>query len=217
LGEVSNAYLHLEIANSEANMPITTGIFSNDANFDDRLVSDLGQLEELVQHLKGIKLRVVLTSGSFDLVHLGHLKYLAEAKRLGDVLIVGVDSDAKIRSRKGPDRPMVPQDERLGMLAFQRPVDVIVLKEEDHAKWALIRAVAPDVLVLTEDHNYSDAQLEELGSICGKVTVLPRQSVVTTSERIRQMYMNLGEKLGPELAKILPGLIEKIARGRRHD
>ena len=90
-------------------------------------MGSLESLAELAEHLRGIGLRLVLTSGSFDLVHLGHVKYLAKAKELGDVLIVGVDSDAKIRRRKGEDRPMVPQSERLEMLAHQRPVDVIFL------------------------------------------------------------------------------------------
>ena len=97
----------------------------------------------------------MLTSGSFDLIHLGHVKYLAKAKELGDVLVVGVDSDAKIRARKGEDRPLVPEMERLEMLAHQRPVDLIYLKDEEDERWALIKAVEPDVLVLTEDHSYS--------------------------------------------------------------
>ena len=137
-------------------MAITSGIFSEDVKFEERLKGSLDELRRTVQHLKGIGLDVVLTSGSFDLIHLGHVKYLAKAKERGDVLVVGVDSDAKIRRRKGEDRPMVPQEERLEMLAYQRPVDLIFLKEEEHERWDLIRAVRPHVLVLTEDHSYSD-------------------------------------------------------------
>lgn len=193
-------------------MAITSGIFSSDVNFEERLVPSLGALTELVAHLKGIGLRVVLTSGSFDLVHLGHVKYLAKAKELGDVLIVGVDGDAKIRRRKGEDRPMVPESERLEMLAHQRPVDVIYLKADDEARWALIKTVRPDVLVLSEDHSYSDAEQAQLREICGDVRVLERQAAVTTSERIRQLYMHLGERLGPKLAEVLPGLIDTILK-----
>lgn len=193
-------------------MAITSGIFSSDVNYDERLISSLERLGELVDHLKGIGLRIVLTSGSFDLVHLGHVKYLAKAKELGDVLIVGVDGDAKIRKRKGADRPMVPEDERLEMLAHQRPVDLIYLKADEEERWALIKTVKPDVLVLSTDHSYSPEELEELGTICGEVHVLERQAAVTTSERIRQLYMHLGEQLGPRLAEILPDLIEKILK-----
>jgi D-beta-D-heptose 7-phosphate kinase/D-beta-D-heptose 1-phosphate adenosyltransferase len=193
-------------------MAITSGIFSSDVNYDERLIPTLEGLGKFVDHLRGIGLRIVLTSGSFDLVHLGHVKYLAKAKELGDVLIVGVDGDAKIRKRKGADRPMVPEDERLEMLAHQRPVDLIYLKADDEARWALIKTVKPDVLVLSTDHSYSPEELEELGTICGAVQVLERQAAVTTSERIRQLYMHLGEQLGPRLAEILPDLIEKILK-----
>ena len=193
-------------------MAITSGIFSSDVNYEERLTTSLEQLEGLVAHLKGIGLKIVLTSGSFDLVHLGHVKYLAKAKQLGDVLIVGVDGDAKIRARKGADRPMVPEQERLEMLAHQRPVDLIYLKGDDEARWALIKTVTPDVLVLSTDHSYSDTELEELRGVCGEVHVLERQASVTTSERIRQLYMHLGEQLGPRLAEVLPDLIDTILK-----
>ena len=193
-------------------MAITSGIFSSDAAFDERLMDSLDQLRAKVQHLKGIGLRIVLTSGSFDLVHLGHVKYLARAKEQGDVLVVGVYSDAKIRRRKGEDRPLVPERERLEMLAHQRPVDLLYLKEEGGERWDLIKAVEPDVLVLTADHSYSDDDLEALKDLCGDIAVIERQADVTTSERIRQLYMHLGERLGPKLAEVLPGLIENIIR-----
>jgi D-glycero-beta-D-manno-heptose 1-phosphate adenylyltransferase len=190
----------------------STGILSPHVNFQERLVPSLEEMTRTVSHLKGLGYAVVLTSGSFDLIHLGHVKYLERAKQLGDVLAVGVDSDAKIRRRKGEDRPMVPEMERLEMLAYQRPVDLIYLKDDEETRWALIEAVTPDVLVLTEDHSYSAADLDSLEGLCGRIEVLPRQASVTTSERIRQMYMNLGERLGPKLAEVLPGLIDSILR-----
>ena len=193
-------------------MAITSGIFRPDAAFEERLMESLDQLDAKVQHLKGVGLKIVLTSGSFDLVHLGHVKYLARAKELGDVLVVGVDSDAKIRRRKGEDRPLVPERERLEMLAHQRPVDLIFLKDEEKERWALIKAVEPDVLVLTEDHSYSDEDQARLAELCGEIAVLERQASVTTSERIRQLYMHLGERLGPKLAEVLPGLIDSMLR-----
>ena len=189
-------------------MAITSGIFSEDVNFDERLKPSLDELAKTVDHLKGIGLKIVLTSGSFDLIHLGHVKYLAKAKELGDVLVVGVDSDAKIRRRKGEDRPMVPEQERLEMLAHQRPVDLLYLKPEEEERWALIRAVEPDVLVLTTDHGYSDGEQAELAEIVGRIEVVPRQATITTSERIRQLHMHLGERI----AEVLPELIRDIVR-----
>src|SRR6201991_4464727 len=140
----------------------SNGILSPNVNYDQRLISSLEEMTRTVNHLKGLDFRIVLTSGSLDLIHLGHVKYLARAKELGDILVVGVDSDAKIRRRKGEDRPMVPEDERLELLAHQRPVDLIYLKQDEDPAWGLIKAVEPDVLVLTADHSYSDDELAQL-------------------------------------------------------
>jgi rfaE bifunctional protein nucleotidyltransferase chain/domain len=198
--------------NLRLGMAVTSGILSPQVNFEERLVRSLDEMARVVAHLKGLGFRIALTSGSFDLIHLGHVKYLARAKDFADVLVVGVDSDAKIRRRKGDDRPMVPQEERLELLAHQRPVDLIFLKEEEHAPWALIKAVQPDVLVLTADHSYDAEQQRALLEHCGAIEVVERQSSVTTSERIRQMYLHLGERLGPKLAEVLPGLIDGILK-----
>ena len=180
-------------------------IIGSGVHFEKRLIPSLAEMERTVSHLKGLGQTIVLTSGSFDLIHLGHVKYLARAKELGDVLVVGVDSDAKIKARKSPDRPMVPEAERLELLAHQRPVDYIFLKPLDEPRWALIKAVRPDVLVLTADHSYSDADLEALTAFVGRIEVLERQSAVTTSERIRQMYMHMGDRLGPSSRRSCPG------------
>jgi D-glycero-beta-D-manno-heptose 1-phosphate adenylyltransferase len=193
-------------------MTISNGILSPNSSVDDRVVGSLGEMADKAQHLKGLGYRIVLTSGSFDLIHLGHVKYLQRAKECGDILAVGVDCDARIRRRKGSDRPMVPEDERLQMLAYQRPVDLVYLKREDDERWGLIKATRPDVLVLTADHSYGKEELEALRELCGEIEVIERQASVTTSERIRQMYMHLGDRLGPKLAEVLPGLIDSILK-----
>jgi len=191
---------------------VSTGILSAQADFENRLVGSLDEMAEKVASFKRLGCSVVLTSGSFDLIHLGHVKYLARAKEFGDVLVVGVDADSKIRRRKGEDRPMVPEQERLEMLAYQRPVDLIHLKHDDDERWALIKAAKPDVLVLTAGHSYSADEQEALLELCGRIEVVERQSSVTTSERIRQMYMNLGDRLGPRLAAVLPELIDSLLK-----
>jgi D-glycero-beta-D-manno-heptose 1-phosphate adenylyltransferase len=199
-------------------MSVGGGILGQGVSLEDRLISSLEEMERRITHWKGLGARVVLTSGSFDLIHLGHVKYLTRAKQLGDLLVVGVDSDDKIRRRKGPGRPMVPERERLELLAHQRPVDLLYLKDESEPRWGLIKAVSPAVLVVSEDSKYSDAELRELREFCGEVEVLERQASVTTSERIRQMHMHMGEQLGPELGRaieeVLPGLIDGILTRR---
>ena len=193
-------------------MASSVGNILSPASVEQRILPSLDEVTRVVEHLKGLGQQISLTSGSFDLIHLGHVKYLEKASEQADMLFVGVDSDAKIRDRKGPDRPMVPEHERVQLLAYQRPVDFVYLKQDTDPRWGLIRAVAPDVLVLTEDHSYSEEDLAKLAEICGRIEVIERQASVTTSERIRQMYMNLGDKLGPKLAEVLPGLIDGVLR-----
>jgi rfaE bifunctional protein nucleotidyltransferase chain/domain len=193
-------------------MTLSNGILSPNSSADERVVYSLAEVARKVEHLKGLGYRIVLTSGSFDLIHLGHVKYLQRAKECGDFLVVGVDSDEKIRRRKGPDRPMVPEEERLQLLAYQRPVDLAYLKGEDDARWGLIKAVRPEVLVLTADHAYGPEEQEALLEFCERIEVVERQASVTTSERIRQMYMHLGDRLGPKLAEVLPGLIDSVLK-----
>jgi D-glycero-beta-D-manno-heptose 1-phosphate adenylyltransferase len=113
---------------------------------------------------------------------------------------------------------MVPERERLELPAHQRPVDLLYLKDENEPRWGLIKAVSPDVLVLSEDNKYSAAEQQELREHCAHIEVLERQASVTTSERIRQMHMHMGEQLGPELGRAiqdqLPDLIDGILTRR---
>ncbi|HYD47677.1 MAG TPA: D-glycero-beta-D-manno-heptose 1-phosphate adenylyltransferase [Terriglobales bacterium] len=90
--------------------------------------------------------RIVFTNGCFDLLHPGHVRYLAAAKRLGDVLVVGVNSDASVRRLKGPSRPLQPARDRCELLAALAAVDYVTVFSED-TPYELIRAVQPDVLV----------------------------------------------------------------------
>ena len=94
--------------------------------------------------------RVVFTNGVFDILHRGHVEYLAEARRLGDRLVVGVNSDASVRRLKGPTRPILPQDERSELIAALACVDLAVVFDDD-TPLSLIEAVAPDVLVKGAD------------------------------------------------------------------
>ena len=190
-------------------MPINQGIFGDTSNFSERYIRDIDSLTAVVKSLKNLGASIVLTSGSFDMVHEGHVKYLERAKELGDVLVVGVDSDAKIRHRKGPGRPIVPEQERLSMLTHFRPVDIVFLKEETDARWGLISAIEPDILVATVD-TYTQIQIEELSnSFCGRVEVLDRQATTTTTARIRDMQIDLADRITRDLVEILPSVIQK--------
>ena len=94
--------------------------------------------------------RVVFTNGVFDLLHPGHIRYLSDARALGDALIVGVNSDRSVRANKGPDRPITPEGERAELIASLRSVDAVTVFDDD-TPHALITAVQPDVLVKGAD------------------------------------------------------------------
>jgi D-glycero-beta-D-manno-heptose 1-phosphate adenylyltransferase len=94
--------------------------------------------------------RVVFTNGVFDLLHPGHIRYLSDARALGDALIVGVNSDRSVRANKGPTRPITSEGERAELLASLRSVDAVTVFDED-TPHALIAAVQPDVLVKGAD------------------------------------------------------------------
>jgi D-beta-D-heptose 7-phosphate kinase/D-beta-D-heptose 1-phosphate adenosyltransferase len=94
--------------------------------------------------------RVVFTNGVFDLLHPGHVRYLRQARALGDTLIVGLNSDASVRRNKGPDRPINVEGERAEILAALECVDAVVIFAEDTPD-EIIKAVQPDVLVKGAD------------------------------------------------------------------
>ena len=99
-------------------------------------------------HAKGG--RVVFTNGVFDLLHPGHVRYLIDARALGDALIVAINSDRSVRANKGSSRPINPQDERAEVVAALRSVDAVTIFDEDTPR-AVIAAIQPDVLVKGAD------------------------------------------------------------------
>ncbi len=181
-------------------------ILGKDSCLKNRCILNLDLLKEFVDHCKGLGIKIVLTQGSYDMIHIGHARYFEAAKSHGDLLIVGLDSDEKIRRRKGPDRPIVPQNERLEMLTHIRSVDVITIKEYDAPKWHLSKLIEPDVLIATQE-NYTKEEIKELEKFCGKVTVLEPQATTSTSAKVRRMQIATAKKLGKALT---PRLIKAV-------
>ncbi len=110
-------------------------------------ILDPAALRDCLERLRASGRRIVFTNGCFDLLHPGHVRYLAAARQLGDVLVVGLNSDASVRRLgKADDRPFVAQDDRAEVLAALAVVDFVTLFEED-TPLELIRLLAPDILV----------------------------------------------------------------------
>jgi len=173
--------------------PREQGIFSDNPNFDARFEEDYQKLLEKVEACRLLGLSVVLTSGSYDMLHVGHQRYLSRASRYGDVLVVGVDSDEKIKTRKGPNRPIISERERAEMVAHTRNVSLVTIKRQAAEKWELIKLLQPDVLVATAE-TYNSDEIRELEALyCKKVVVLEPQARTSTSARIRQTRMDQPE------------------------
>jgi rfaE bifunctional protein nucleotidyltransferase chain/domain len=133
--------------------------------------------------------RVVFTNGVFDLLHPGHVRYLRDARALGDALIVGLNSDRSVRAIKGPERPVNPERERAEVLLGLASVDAVVIFDED-TPHALISAIQPDVLVKGADWGPHDIVgrdvVEARGGRVVRVELAPGYSTSQLITRIRR-------------------------------
>ncbi len=188
------------------------GIFSFGSNFEDRFIPDYKRLKKISDHCKGLGLKVVLTQGTYDMVHIGHARYFEEAKKHGDILVVGVDSDKKVRDRKGPDRPIVPQNERLEMVTHLRSVDIVTLKEHNMPQWHLIKSVSPDVLIVTREtvDKYGKEKMKAMKKFCGQIKILEPQAVTSTSAKIRLLQIKIAKKFESALAPKLANMMNEV-------
>ncbi|MCC7357721.1 adenylyltransferase/cytidyltransferase family protein [Candidatus Uhrbacteria bacterium] len=178
----------------------------------ERAVKDARDLHKIVSDFKKQGSKIVLTQGSYDLVHIGHARYLEAAKKYGDILIVGIDNDKKIKTRKGPERPIVPEKERLEMILHLRPVDFAILKKQTDPKWHLIKQVQPDVLIATKG-SYSKKELSELHKYCGKIIVLNRMATTSTSAKIRNLQLKTANKLKRVITPKLINALQEALEG----
>ncbi len=141
--------------------------------------------------------RVVFTNGCFDLLHRGHVEYLAAARALGDVLIVGLNSDASVRRNKGPSRPLVGEDDRAALLLALRCVDYVVLFGEETPQ-RLIERLLPDVLVKGRDWARFVAGREAVEAAGGRVELLDLLPGRSTSAIVaRVLALHGKEARGP--------------------
>lgn len=150
------------------------------------------ELKALLAPLREKGLKVVFTNGCFDLIHPGHVAYLTEAKKLGDVLVVGLNSDASVRRQgKGKGRPVMTEEERAAVLAGLKPVDHVVVFDED-TPLNLIRELVPDVLVKGGDWAVENIVgrdvVEGAGGTVRTISYLEGKSTTDIVDRIRRSF-----------------------------
>ncbi len=114
------------------------------------IIKDWNVLKKTLDNFKNENKKIVFTNGCFDILHAGHVDYLVKAKALGDVLVVGLNSDSSIARIKGDKRPIVPFEERAFVMANLKPVDYVTIFEED-TPYELIKTIVPDYLVKGAD------------------------------------------------------------------
>jgi D-glycero-beta-D-manno-heptose 1-phosphate adenylyltransferase len=139
------------------------------------------------QRLRVARKRLVFTNGVFDLLHVGHVRYLAQARELGDALLVAINSDKTVRELKGPDRPVFDESERAEILAAIRHVDYVTVFD-DVSPRSLIAKLLPDVLVKGGDYQLDEIHgREEVEAAGGKVVSLPFVDGASTTALIERM------------------------------
>ena len=154
-------------------------------------VLNLSNLVDRLNEHKKNNQRIVFTNGCFDILHVGHVRYLSEAKAQGDILVVGLNSDASVHKIKEEQRPIISQDQRAEILASLRCVDYVTLFD-DADPLSLISAIKPDILVKGADWQEDDIigadVVKENGGKVVRVPVVPESSTTDIIQTIIDKY-----------------------------
>jgi len=151
------------------------------------MIVDFDEIEKICNSLREQNKKIVFTNGCFDILHRGHIEYLTKAKEFGDVLIVGLNSDTSVQRLKGKDRPINPEADRARILDALKPVDYVVIFEED-TPLRLIQMVKPDVLVKGGDYKVEEiVGSEYVMSYGGKVEIIPFVEGKSTTKIIQKI------------------------------
>ena len=161
-------------------------------------VIERNALLKLREQLRERGKTVVFTNGIFDLLHRGHLELLNRAKKMGDVLVVGINSDASARRNKGPNRPIISEEDRAFMLCNLIPVDFVVIFEED-TPYELIGELRPDVLVKGADYKIEEIVGADIVlGYGGKVVPVELVQGKSSTRIINSILKRYSEKAEPE-------------------
>jgi rfaE bifunctional protein nucleotidyltransferase chain/domain len=146
-------------------------------------------LQELEKFLpREGKGRIVLVGGCFDILHIGHVRFLSEARGMGDYLIVLLESDKKVKELKGKNRPVFIQSERAEMLSALRSVDLIVLlpmMEDDRDYSKLVKKIKPDVIAVTENDPRIKKKRQQAEEAGGKLKIIPFTKTFSSSKLVK--------------------------------
>jgi D-beta-D-heptose 7-phosphate kinase/D-beta-D-heptose 1-phosphate adenosyltransferase len=145
-------------------------------------IIDRARLKDIISRSKSQGKKIVFTNGCFDIIHIGHIRYLREAKNLGDILIIGLNSDNSVSKIK-PGRPLIPEEQRAEVLSALYMVDYITIFNED-TPYKLIKEIKPDILVKGADWGKEDIVGRD---IVKEVHTIPFVEGASTSEIIKKI------------------------------
>jgi rfaE bifunctional protein nucleotidyltransferase chain/domain len=161
-------------------------------------IRSVPELARELKRLQGHGKRIVFTNGCFDLLHVGHTRYLERARALGDYLVVAVNSDRSMRRIKGPERPILPEQDRAEILAAFAFVDFVTIFDEDDPL-KVIQSLEPDVLVKggdwTPEKIIGREFVEQRG---GRVVTIPYVAGASTTSIIQRILELAGEEAAPD-------------------
>lgn len=150
-------------------------------------IKNISQLKKIVNDLKKQNKKIVFTNGCFDILHIGHVRYLQSAKKLGDILVVGLNSDKSVKKLKGEKRPVFPQDVRAEILSSLWFVDYVIIFDEDTPE-KLILELKPDIQAKGGDYKIEDIpERKTVESYGGRVVILPFEKGYSTTEIIKKL------------------------------
>jgi rfaE bifunctional protein nucleotidyltransferase chain/domain len=158
-----------------------------------KVIPDWSELFALRTQWKADGLKIIFTNGVFDILHRGHLDYLIEARKCGDLLVVGINTDSSVTRLKGPKRPLIKQQDRAFALSCLRPVNVVTFFDQD-TPLDLITSFKPDVLVkgadYTEDQIVGAKEVKATGGEVIRIPLTENRSSSGLIEKIIERYQN---------------------------
>tara|TARA_Y100000310_G_C20640174_1_gene793460 strand:- start:721 stop:1209 length:489 start_codon:yes stop_codon:yes gene_type:complete len=154
---------------------------------ENKIIKTLNELKDLVEDLKKQNKKIVTTNGVFDIIHIGHIRYLKEAKKFGDVLIVGINSDASVKRIKDPRRPLYGENDRAEALAELGCVDYVIIFNED-TPIIFLGAIKPNVHVKGGDYNMNQIiEKDVVEANNGEVKLIPEIAGYSTTNLIKEI------------------------------
>ncbi|MFZ2621465.1 MAG: adenylyltransferase/cytidyltransferase family protein [Minisyncoccia bacterium] len=192
---------------------------SNRVCLDDRYIPDYDELTKKLQTLRDSGHIISMTQGVYDLLHIGHARYLTAAKSYGDILVVAVDTDEYTRKRKqqaNERRPVVPFQERLELLANLRSVDILTirdLKEHEADPDFVIKVVRPDVLVVSRStKDVGEEKYNDLRALCGRLEILDPTADNSTTKMLRELLIDGAGGLVDHIAQAIDSYFRQAGR-----